>query len=278
MTLNNAVPRSGAPPVMTSPRGRRDLRWLWKRRYWLYSPAAVVWNSAELLGAPLLDRRERWALLSRFARIQWASGIACGHRFGDLAHIARTVLELRAGGRERGVIVECGCWAGASTAKLSLVARRTGWKLYVADSFSGLPDPGPGDDPLFRTGLYRGSLESVRENVRRLGTLEPVTFLPGWFEETLPAFPEPEIDIVFIDVDLQSSMRTCIRYLYPRLRPGGFFFTHEAHLESTAEAFGDRDWWRSEMGSEPPPLVGAGRGLGLGKEWIAYITKPALGG
>ena len=39
-----------------------------------------------------------------------------------------------------GCIVECGCFKGASTAALSIAAYLTNRKLYVYDSFEGLPN------------------------------------------------------------------------------------------------------------------------------------------
>src|SRR5690606_36615214 len=36
--------------------------------------------------------------------------------------------------------VECGCFEGASTAKLSILAALTGRRLFVFDSFEGLPE------------------------------------------------------------------------------------------------------------------------------------------
>ena len=40
----------------------------------------------------------------------------------------------------RGDVVECGVYKGASSASLSLVCALVGRKLWVCDSFSGLPD------------------------------------------------------------------------------------------------------------------------------------------
>jgi hypothetical protein len=40
-------------------------------------------------------------------------------------------------------------------------------------------------------------------------------------------------------------------------------FTDEAHHFEIASLFVDRQWWGSEIGAEPPGLVGAGNGLGL---------------
>ena len=46
-----------------------------------------------------------------------------------------------------GDVVECGCYAGGSTAKLSIVAKALGKRVFVFDSFEGLP---PVDDQNIR--------------------------------------------------------------------------------------------------------------------------------
>lgn len=45
-------------------------------------------------------------------------------------------------------------------------------------------------------------------------------FIKGWFEDTMPVFNE-RIIAAYIDVDLASSTKTCLKYLYPLLVPGG---------------------------------------------------------
>ena len=172
-----------------------------------------------------------------------------------------------------GVIVECGSHKGASTSAWSLVADAMGRELHVFDSFAGLPDPGEGDDvhrkfgedgtsETYEMGMYEGSLEEVQQNIDRYGTLEPCTFHEGYFEETLPDY-EDDIAFVFTDVDLQSSLETCLKHLWPQVVPGSYWFTHEAHQREIAWLFFDESWWNEHLRTDPPMLKGAGSGLGL---------------
>ena len=81
----------------------------------------------------------------------------------------------------------------------------------------------------------------------------------GLFQDTLPHFDQPCL-VVFEDVDPQSSLETCIRYLWPLLGDGRSFFTHEApHLEMVSLFFNER-WWREHLDCNPPGLIGAGTG------------------
>jgi O-methyltransferase len=171
-----------------------------------------------------------------------------------------------------GSIVECGCYKGGSTVNLSLVAELCGRQLHVFDSFEGLPEPDADDaghvvmaDRLLSTyepGAYAGTLDEVMSNVRQFGAIAACSFHKGFFSDTLPDFDEPVV-FAYLDVDLATSEKTCLRHLWPLLEPGAFVFTDEAHHLEIAELFFDRQWWKHELQTPPPGLVGAGSGLGL---------------
>jgi len=163
-----------------------------------------------------------------------------------------------------GVIVEAGCYKGGSTAKLSLAAHRAGRLLVVCDSFEGIPDNTEqhpdkllGEQIEFNRGDYQGSLQEVMANVDRLGHLASCRFVRGWLEDTLPDLQEP-VAVAFIDVDLASSTRTCLKYLYPRLQPGGVLFSHDGHLSLVVDVFNDEQFWLKEVGCPKPEIEGLG--------------------
>ena len=171
-----------------------------------------------------------------------------------------------------GVLVECGCYKGGSTANLSLVAKAVGRRLHVFDSFRGLPAPEPKDTEhiilanqelrTYDEGAYSGTYEEVSANISRYGAIEVCDFHIGFFEFTLCDFKEPTI-FAYLDVDLMKSEKTCLRYLWPRLAEGAYLYTDEAHHHEIAKLFYDEKWWRDEFAIDPPGLVGAGNGVGL---------------
>ena len=61
------------------------------------------------------------------------------------AHLAMAGKVLEISPDIEGVIVECGCWQGGTTANLSLVCDIVDRQLVVYDSFEGLPSPNTGD-------------------------------------------------------------------------------------------------------------------------------------
>jgi hypothetical protein len=180
-----------------------------------------------------------------------------------------------------GPMVECGCYHGGSSAKLSLVARTLDKRLYVCDSFRGLP-PVAGDDGVYHSvdgevvqfteGEYAVGMEKVQANIRRAGDISRCEFVPGFFSDSLPG-----LDIspcfVFMDVDLISSARDVIRYLWPSLKPGGRFFTHEAIHPEFIMGIMDPCFWGQELGEAPPTIFGAGFGCGFNAGGIAYFDK-----
>lgn len=135
-----------------------------------------------------------------------------------------------------GCIVEAGAYKGGSASKLSLAARLAGRRLYVFDSFSGLPihdEPHSksifGGQIAFPAGAWRGTIDEVRATIDRYGVSEVCELVPGWFDDTLPGFTEP-VAVAYIDVDLATSTRICLAYLYPLLIRDGVLFSQDGHV------------------------------------------------
>lgn len=202
----------------------------------------------------------RYQLVRRFWAI--SDEIDCPHTQSEILAFASTILSLDEA--LPGCVVEAGCYKGGSTAKFSLAAAAARRRLVVFDSFQGIPahteDHGIniyGRPVTFAQGEYRGSLEEVSRNVRRFGDLPACSFIPGWFEDTLPGFDEP-IASIYLDVDLACSTRTCLKYLYPRLQLGGTLYSQDGHLPLVLEVFDDEEFWLEEVGCRKPEVHGFG--------------------
>jgi O-methyltransferase len=178
----------------------------------------------------------------------------------------------------KGCIVEAGCFKGGSSAKFSWLAKHTGRVLHIFDSFQGLPENqeahgtglfGYDLSGAFDTGEYCGTLEDVQHNMRKFGCANVCRYHKGWFEESLPEFQE-EIAAAYLDVDLASSTRTCLKYIYPRLLPGGVLISQDGHVPLVVEIFEDASFWQEELGCAPPEI------LGLRTDKLLTIRKPAI--
>jgi O-methyltransferase len=195
------------------------------------------------------------------------------HTQDEMLQCITAILASRATGG--GVIVEAGCFKGGSTAKFSLAAAIVGKQLVVFDSFEGLPQNTEphrqtifGEQIGFREGLYKGALEEVRDYVSAYGRIDRCNFVKGWFDDTLPNFHDP-ISVIYIDVDLVSSTRACIKYLYPLLEPGGVMFSQDAHIPLVIELLDSDEFWQNEIGCRKPRIEG------LREKKLVRIVKEA---
>jgi hypothetical protein len=150
-------------------------------------------------------------------------------RLRHLRHLMDDVLD-------RGVpgdFIETGVWRGGTCIYMRAVLAARGVtdrKVWVADSFEGLPPPDeqtyPADkgDRLHEIALLAVSLEEVKRNFEKYNYLDDqVVFLKGWFKDTLPAIdPAQRFAIIRLDGDLYESTIQSLTALYPKLSPSGF--------------------------------------------------------
>jgi predicted O-methyltransferase YrrM len=200
---------------------------------------------------------ERLGLLRAFVRT--TNAVRGYHTLAEMLAISREII-----GRRAPVVLEAGCGYGGSTAKLSLAVRQAGGILHACDSFRGMPENDEQHQHLdgrgthFRTGAFRGSLSRVKRTVASYGAIEVCQFHKGLVADTLPRIPGT-FDVVILDVDLEASTRTCVRELYPRLRPGGVMISLDGQLRATHAVLADDRFWREDVGVEPPSIDGLHR-------------------
>jgi hypothetical protein len=120
----------------------------------------------------------------------------------------------------RGKVLECGTFKGGSTCCLSWVCDYLGMELIVADSFAGLP----GSEGHYGEGDFTGSLEEVYENVSRHGKVGCVEFVKGLYSESLKQIKD-DLSLIWLDVDLQESVRDALGGVFPKLLPDGVIFS-----------------------------------------------------
>jgi O-methyltransferase len=224
----------------------------------------------------VFDGPERWTMLQRAAlicRMQRVSyHVDCAHTESDILRFWNAVAALDSS--VPGCIIEAGSYRGGGTAKLSWLAHLTGRRMKVFDSFRGIPANVEvhgrniyGEETNFPERAYAGSLEMVSGNVARFGRPEVCDYIAGWFEESLPRLNEP-IAAAYLDVDLASSTETCLRFIYPRLSPGGVIASHDGHLPLVQGVFRSEGFWR-ELGTSPPTIPE------LGIEKLILLRKAA---
>lgn len=123
-----------------------------------------------------------------------------------------------------GDAIEFGAYQGAISFFLALCLRDLGLKkkVWMLDSFHGLPETDASLDGPFRQGAMAASLEAVSKLRSQLGLERRVEIRAGWFEESLPRIPkDARFCLAHLDADIYSSTRTALGYVLPRLVEGG---------------------------------------------------------
>lgn len=131
-----------------------------------------------------------------------------------------------------GDFIEAGAWRGGATIFMRAILKAHGArdrKVWVADSFEGLPPPDPAKFPADAGSKFHEldflavSVDNVKRNFERYDLLDDqVRFLKGWFKDTLPDAPIEKLAILRIDADMYQSTTEALQYLYPKLSPGGW--------------------------------------------------------
>jgi hypothetical protein len=136
-----------------------------------------------------------------------------------------------------GDLIETGVWRGGASILMRAVLKAHGVtdrRVWVADSFEGLPEPDPeryphDDGDRHHEYTYLAvSLDEVRGNFERYGLLdEQVVFLKGWFRDTLPSAPIERLAVLRLDGDMYESTWDGLQHLYPKLSRGGYIIVDD---------------------------------------------------
>lgn len=155
-----------------------------------------------------------------------------------------------------GDLIEAGVWRGGATIFMKALLDCldvTDKKIWVADSFEGLPKPNVEKYPMdrgdnhFEFGELAVSLESVMNNFEKYGLLdERVVFLKGWFNTTFPTINTEHISLLRLDCDMYESTMDALLHLYPKLSIGGYVIVDDwGALRSCQMAVND---YREKLG------------------------------
>lgn len=140
-----------------------------------------------------------------------------------------------------GDIVECGVWKGGSmmaAARTLLSLGDTGRRLYLYDTFEGMPRPTESDisyggevainkwERVKRSNGYSdwvySSIDEVRKAVYSVGyDNDLIHLIKGKVEETIPAEAPDTISLLRLDTDWYESTYHELVHLFPRVSSGG---------------------------------------------------------
>ena len=138
-------------------------------------------------------------------------------------------------------LIECGVAQGGCAALMALIAfenKKNNRKIWLFDSFEGLPETGDKDFTIEKTKLAgkfirpldKGSCLGTYEQVENLFfsklkiNKKNVVMIKGWLEDTLPKYKNKigKISVLRIDADWYKSTKCCLENLYDNVVNGGF--------------------------------------------------------
>lgn len=157
-----------------------------------------------------------------------------------------------------GDIVECGVWRGGSmmvAAKTLMRLKQCDRKLYLYDTFEGLPKPQdeidvdmwdqraidgwlPKRDSDTSSSWARADLEEVRVNLLATGyPPENIVFVKGMVEDTIPSQIPESIALLRLDTDWYQSTKHEMNHLFPLLEQNGIvIFDDYGHFKGARKA------------------------------------------
>ncbi|NOS79074.1 MAG: macrocin O-methyltransferase [Nitrospira sp.] len=231
-------------------------RMLWREKYRPMATSLSGWRRVVLKPLQLLARRAQLELVhvepDRAAARQegrdWpleAETMVGLKRLDNLQHCVTSVIR----NGVVGDLIETGVWRGGSSIFMRAILKAygdTSRKVWLADSFRGLPPPDPSrypvdeGDTLWKYSELAIPMEQVKANFSRYGLLDDqVAFLPGWFRDTLPMAPIERLAVLRLDGDLYESTMEALVALYPKVPAGGFVIVDDYGLPTCRAAIED---------------------------------------
>ncbi len=132
-----------------------------------------------------------------------------------------------------GDVCECGVGTGATSALFANELRATGKRLWLYDTFAGLPKPSAEDkliddiDQLGTIAAYEGRMNhpqvEVKSRLRGLGVPDDAyRIVPGLFEHSVAAGALPDqVCFAYVDFDFYAPIKLALEVISARLAPGG---------------------------------------------------------
>ena len=152
-----------------------------------------------------------------------------------------------------GDVVELGCYVGTTSLFLQRLLIATGGekRLWVYDSFEGLPVKSPQDVSPAGSQFTAGSLSATKAQFvmqfKKAGLPLP-RIKKAWFHQLQPADVPPVIAFAFLDGDYYDSIATSLRLIEARLAPGAVVIVDDYHNEALPGAARAVEEW---LGAHP---------------------------
>ena len=129
-----------------------------------------------------------------------------------------------------GDYVELGCYKGETSLKMAEILKNSDKKLWLYDSFEGLPEKTAVDKSAVGDNFQAGKLlvtkREVRERFLRAGL--PLPYIKkAWFKDLTSADLPEKIAFAFLDGDLYESIRDSLKLVQNKMMIVGVILVHD---------------------------------------------------
>ena len=129
-----------------------------------------------------------------------------------------------------GDFVELGCYKGDTSLLIAEILRDTDKKLWLYDSFEGLPEKSREDESEIGRDFKKGELlvtkREVKERFLRAGLKVPV-IKKAWFADLTEVNLPEKIALAFLDGDLYESIKVSLKLVENKMSKGGVILVHD---------------------------------------------------
>ena len=159
----------------------------------------------------------------------WKNDQVSGVETEKILELARKCLSVE------GDFVELGCYKGDTSLLLASLlvenpVENSAKRLWIYDSFEGLPEKGSEDDSALGVDFKKGELlvtkREVKERFLRAGLPVPV-MKKAWFSDLIVADLPERIALAFLDGDLYESIKDSLRLVEPKMNERGIIIVHD---------------------------------------------------
>ncbi len=171
--------------------------------------------------------------------------------YPGLSNIQHALINIKEN-KFKGHFVETGSWKGGACMYARALMNEMGieGKVYVCDSFKGVPPPDTANYPLDEGDGHHNdkelsiSREEVENYFREYDLLNGVVFVEGWFKDSLPQLAEQieDIAILRLDGDMYESTMQALDALYDKVIMGGIIIVDDYGLDRCKWAIDD--FWK----------------------------------
>lgn len=134
-----------------------------------------------------------------------------------------------------GHVAELGVYKGGTAKLLGEVLKASGKRIYLFDSFSGMPWTEP-DQALEQRQFADVTLGGVQAY---LSDYPAMRFRPGFFPDTSSGLEHERFSLVYLDADQYESTKSGLEFFYPRMSCAGVILVDDygsSHWTGVREA------------------------------------------